>query len=88
MACKRCNFFRLSNKGNLNLIVLKGITGDVLQFMTERQIVKCCRKGRHQNEALCLPFHSLWNASLRSGGPSGRANNVEIPSDNSLASLG
>lgn len=69
LVCKRYNLFHaVKPKENLNLIAFKGITGDILKFMTERRIIKVCLKQRHQNEAPCLPFHSLFNVSLLSGG--------------------
>lgn len=69
LVCKGYNLFQaVKPKENLNLRAFKGITGDILNFMTERQIIKFCLKERHQNEALCLPFHRLFNVSLLSGG--------------------
>lgn len=69
LVCKGYNLFQaVKPEENLNLRAFKGITGDILKFMTERQIIKFCLKQRHQNEAQCLPFHRLFNVSLFSGG--------------------
>lgn len=70
LVCKGCNIFQaVKPNKNLNLRAFKGITGDILKFMTERQIIKFCLKQKHQNEEPCLPFHRLFNVSLLSGGP-------------------
>lgn len=69
LVCKGYNLFQaVKPEENLNLRAFKGITGDILKFMAERQIIKFCLKRRHQNAASCLPFHRLFNVSLLSGG--------------------